>query len=157
MKVLLLLTGKTDFVFIDKGISLYSERIKKYLPFEMVTIKDSKKLKSVSIFNVKKEEGTELMKKIQPSDFIVLLDERGKEMNSIEFAAFIEKKMATGTKRMVFVIGGAYGFSSELYQRANEKISLSKMTFSHQLVRLVFMEQFYRAFTIIRGEPYHHE
>jgi 23S rRNA (pseudouridine1915-N3)-methyltransferase len=157
MKVLLLLTGKTDFLFIDKGISLYVERIKKYLPFEMISVRESKKLKSVSLLKVKKDEGMELMKKIQSSDYVVLLDERGREMGSKGFASFLENKMATGVKRLVFVIGGAYGFSDEIYQRANEKISLSKMTFSHQMVRLVFMEQLYRAFTIIRGEPYHHE
>jgi 23S rRNA (pseudouridine1915-N3)-methyltransferase len=157
MKVSLLMVGKTDFDFIEKGISLYQERIKKYIPFEISFFKTPKKLQSITIEQIKKQEGIELMKKLQPSDFVILLDERGKELNSVGFASLIENKMGTGTKKLVFVIGGAYGFSAELYKRANEKISLSKMTFSHQLVRLIFMEQFYRAFTIIRGEPYHHE
>lgn len=157
MKVSLLMVGKTDFDYIEKGILLYQERIKKYSSFETVCIKTTKKSKSVSPLQIKKDEGTGLIHKLQPSDFVVLLDERGKEIDSPGLASFIENKMATGTKKLVFIIGGAYGFSEEIYQRANEKISLSKMTFSHQLVRLIFMEQFYRAFTIIRGEPYHHE
>lgn len=156
MKVLLLQTGKTDFQYIIDGVLIYTERIKKYVPFETTTI-ILKKNNSADQLQIKKNEGIAILDKILPGDWVVLLDEHGKEMGSKHFATFMQSKMNAGIKRIVFVIGGAYGFSDEVIARANDKISLSKMTFSHQIVRLIFLEQLYRAFTIIKGEPYHHE
>jgi len=153
MRVSLYVVAKNDFSFIEEGMKLYTERIKRYIPFEVFIIK---KLKFINAEQVKKEEGKEILSKLKPSDIVVILDDKGKEFTSTAFASFLENKMAIGTKRLVFIIGGAYGFSEEVYLRSNEKVSLSKMTFSHQLIRLVFMEQIYRAFTIIKGEPYHH-
>lgn len=157
MKLSLLVTGKTDFGYITEGIKLYTERVSRYIHFDVETIKDIKKSVSLPVEVIKKEEGAEILKKLQPGDWVILLDEKGKEMKSVEFASFMQQRMNAGYKRMVFIIGGAYGFSNEVYQRSNEAISLSKMTYSHQIVRLIFMEQLYRAFTIIKGEPYHHE
>jgi 23S rRNA (pseudouridine1915-N3)-methyltransferase len=156
MKVLLIQTGKTDFQYIRDGSKIYEDRIIKYLPFDTVTILP-KKSKISDINLLKKTEGIAIIEKIMPGDWVILLDENGKEMGSKPFSDFIQSKMNSGIKRIVFVIGGAYGFSNEVISRANEKISLSKMTFSHQIVRLIFLEQLYRAFTIIKGEPYHHE
>jgi len=153
MRVSLYVVAKNDFSFIEEGMKLYTERIKRYIPFEVFIIK---KLKFINAEQVKKEEGKEILSKLKPSDIVVILDDKGKEFTSTAFASFLENKMAIGNKRLVFIIGGAYGFSEEVYLRSNEKVSLSKMTFSHQLIRLVFMEQIYRAFTIIKGEPYHH-
>jgi 23S rRNA (pseudouridine1915-N3)-methyltransferase len=156
MKVLLIQTGKTDFQYIRDGSKIYENRIIKYLPFETVTILPKKsKLSDINL--LKKTEGFAIIEKIMPGDWVILLDENGKEMGSKPFSDFIQSKMNSGIKRIVFVIGGAYGFSNEVISRANDKISLSKMTFSHQIVRLIFLEQLYRAFTIIKGEPYHHE
>jgi 23S rRNA (pseudouridine1915-N3)-methyltransferase len=156
MKVLLLQTGKTDFQYIIDGVLIYSERIKKYAPFEITTTV-LKKINSTDQLHIKKNEGIAILDKIIPGDWVVLLDEHGKEMGSKLFSTFLQSKMNAGIKRLVFVIGGAYGFSDEVIARANDKLSLSKMTFSHQIVRLIFLEQLYRAFTIIKGEPYHHE
>lgn len=157
MKVTLLVVGKTvNKQFIDL-INDYSERLKHYIGFDLQVIPDIKNTKSLSESQQKTMEGELILKAIQPGDHLVLLDEHGKEMRSIEFSKWMEQKMITVSKRVVFVIGGPYGFSDDVYKSCKEKISLSKMTFSHQMIRLVFVEQLYRAMTIMRGEPYHHE
>ena len=138
------------------GINDYTERISHYIPFEITVIPDLKNTKSLTEEQQKNKEGELIMQKLQPSDTVVLLDEHGKEYRSIEFADWLQRKQNTA-RRLVFVVGGPYGFSDDVYARANEKLSLSKMTFSHQMVRLLFVEQIYRACTIIKGEPYHHE
>ena len=157
MKTLLILVGKTTDKHFQAGITDYVERIGHYMPFELVTIPELKNTKSLSEEQQKTAEGELILKQIQTSDTVVLLDEHGKELRSVEFSAYMEQKMQTVSKRLVFVIGGPYGFSPDVYERANGKLSLSKMTFSHQMVRLIFVEQLYRAMTIMRGEPYHHE
>jgi 23S rRNA (pseudouridine1915-N3)-methyltransferase len=156
MKTLLILVGKTVNKHFTAGIHDYSERISHYMPFEIVTIPELKNTKSLTEEQQKDKEGELILSKIQPSDTVVLMDEHGKEYRSIEFATWLQKKQNTA-RRLVFVIGGPYGFSESVYKRCNEKVSLSKMTFSHQMVRLIFTEQIYRACTIIKGEPYHHE
>ncbi len=156
MKTMLIWVGKTVNKHFVAGINDYVERIGHYMPFETLTIPELKNTKKLSEEQQKTAEGELILKQIQPSDTVVLLDEHGKEMRSIEFAAWTEKKQQTA-RRLIYIIGGPYGFSEAVYQRADEKISLSRMTFSHQMVRLVFVEQIYRACTIIKGEPYHHE
>ena len=156
MKTLLILVGKTTDRHFQAGISDYAGRISHYMPFELVTIPELKNTKSLSEDQQKTAEGELILKLLQSSDTVVLLDEHGRELRSIEFARWLEQKRNTA-RRLVFVIGGPYGFSPALYARANEQLSLSKMTFSHQMIRLVFTEQVYRACTIIKGEPYHHE
>ena len=156
MKTLLILVGKTTNKHFQAGITDYRERISHYMPFELVTIPELKNTKSLSEDQQKQAEGELILKQIQNSDTVVLLDEHGKAFRSIEFAKWLEQKRNTA-RRLVFVVGGPYGFSSDVYSRANEQLSLSKMTFSHQMIRLVFTEQIYRACTIIKGEPYHHE
>lgn len=156
MKNILIQVGKTVDKHFDAAINDYCSRISHYMPFSIVTIPELKNTKSLSVELQKSKEGELILKQIQPSDTVVLLDEHGKELRSMEFASWIEKKQQT-TRQLVFVIGGPYGFSEEVYARANEKLSLSKMTFSHQMIRLIFTEQLYRACTIIKGEPYHHE
>ena len=152
MKTTLVLIGKTDNKHISACINDYVERISHYMPFDITTLPDIKNTKNLT----EEQEGKAIMKLLQPSDYVVLLDEHGKELRSIEFAQWIEKKQITA-RRLIFIIGGPYGFSPTLYQRANELLSLSRLTFSHQMVRLIFTEQIYRACTIIKGEPYHHE
>ena len=156
MKTILILVGKTTDKHFQAGINDYVERIGHYMPFELFTIPELKNTKSLSEEQQKQAEGELILKQLQPSDTLVLLDEHGKELRSIELAKWLEQKQQTA-RRLVFVIGGPYGFSEAVYSRANEKLSLSKLTFSHQMVRLVFTEQIYRACTIIKGEPYHHE
>ena len=156
MKTLLILVGKTTDKHFLAGISDYAERIGHYIPFEITTIPELKNTKSLSEEQQKTMEGELILKQLQPSDTLVLLDEHGKELRSIELAKWLEQKQQTA-RRLVFVIGGPYGFSDAVYSRANEQLSLSRLTFSHQMVRLVFTEQIYRACTIIKGEPYHHE
>ena len=156
MKTLLILVGKTTDKHFQAGISDYVERIAHYMPFELVTIPELKNTKSLTEQQQKQSEGELIIKQLQPSDTVVLLDEHGRELRSVEFARWLEQKRSTA-RRLVFVIGGPYGFSEAVYRRASELLSLSKMTFSHQMIRLVFTEQVYRACTIIRGEPYHHE
>jgi len=155
LKIALLLVGKTDDKRYQTIIDDYSSRLVHYSPFEIVTIPDIKNTAGLSEQQQKKKEGEAILAKISSADHVVLLDERGKEMTSNAFAEWIEKKQQF-CKKLVFVIGGPYGFAEEVYQRANDKVSLSKMTFSHQMVRMIFTEQLYRAFTIMRGEPYHH-
>lgn len=156
MKTELILVGKTVNKHFNAGINDYVERIGHYMPFSITTIPELKNTKNLSESQQKEREGELILKQIQSTDTVVLLDEHGKEFRSIEFADWIQKKQNTA-RRLLFVIGGPYGFSNDVYERANEKISLSKMTFSHQMVRLIFTEQIYRACTIIKGEPYHHE
>ena len=156
MKTELILVGKTNDKHFQTGIDDYCQRIGHYMPFSITVIPELKNTKSLSFQQQKEREGELILAKLQSSDHVVLLDEHGKDFRSVEFARWIEQKNAS-VRRLVFVIGGPYGFSEAVYSRANEKISLSKITFSHQMVRLVFVEQIYRACTIIKGEPYHHE
>ena len=156
MKTVLLQVGKTVNKHFIAGIDDYAERISHYMPFEIVTIPELRNTKNLSEEQQKTTEGDLILRQIQPSDTVVLLDEHGKELRSVDYARWLEQKQQTA-RRLVFVIGGPYGFSEAVYARANEKLSLSKMTFSHQMVRLIFVEQLYRAMTIMRGEPYHHE
>ncbi|MFA6334446.1 MAG: 23S rRNA (pseudouridine(1915)-N(3))-methyltransferase RlmH [Bacteroidales bacterium] len=157
MKLILLLTGKTESPWLRNGIALYEERLAHYVGYQRIEIPELKSVSNLTRQQIKEREGEIMLKNVKPGDELILLDERGEEFSSEEFAAHLEKKSIYGTKSVIFVIGGAYGFSEEIYKRANEKISLSKMTFSHQMVRLIFLEQLYRAYTIIKGEPYHHK
>ncbi len=156
MKTVLVQVGKTVSKHFQAGISDYVERIGHYMPFEVITIPELKNTKNLTEEQQKLQEGELILKQLQPSDTVVLLDEHGREFRSIEFARWLEQKQQT-VRRLIFVIGGPYGFSPPVYSRANEKLSLSKMTLSHQMIRLTFTEQIYRACTIIKGEPYHHE
>lgn len=149
--------GKTVDKRLTTLIDEYAERVKHYMPFDMEVIPELKNTKALSAEQQKEKEGELLQKQLRDGDYIVLLDEGGKELRSIEFAVYLEKKQSQVARRLVFVVGGPYGFSPTLYKLAKEKISLSKMTFSHQMIRLFFVEQLYRAMTILRGEPYHHE
>ena len=157
MKINLILTGKTTSKTFQAIIDDYSERVTHYIPFDVTVIPELKNTKALSQEQQKKAEGELILKQLQDSDYVVLLDEHGKEFRSVEFATWMSKKQQTVSRRLVFIIGGPYGFSTDIYQRANEKLSLSKMTFSHQMVRMIFIEQLYRAFTILKGEQYHHE
>lgn len=157
MKVTLILNGKTEDDYIQKGITVFEQRLKHYVPFESIIIPALKNTKALSIEQQKQKEGELVLKQLQPSDRLILLDENGKEYTSVQFSAFIQQQMNSGIKNLVFVVGGPYGFSEDLYKRATGKISLSKMTFSHQMVRLFFAEQLYRAMTILKNEPYHHQ
>lgn len=157
MKTILLSIGKTDDPLFSQLIDEYRKRVNHYIPFDLEFVPDIKNAKNLSENEQKKLEGNKLLKCIQPSDHLVLLDDKGKQYSSKEFAIFMEKKSVAAAKRLIFVIGGPYGFSEEVRQRANEGVSLSKMIFTHQMVRLVFAEQLYRAMTILQNEPYHHE
>ncbi|QBQ42270.1 23S rRNA (pseudouridine(1915)-N(3))-methyltransferase RlmH [Sphingobacterium psychroaquaticum] len=157
MKITLLCIGKTDEGFVQTGIENYVKRLKHYITFNIVVLPDIKNVKNLSQEQQKTKEGELILKNMSTLDFVVLLDERGKEYRSVDFSKFIEQKMVGSVNHLIFVIGGPYGFSSEVYARANQQISLSKMTFSHQMIRMFFVEQLYRAFSIMRGEPYHHE
>lgn len=156
MKTELLLVGKTVNRHFVAGIADYTERIGHYMPFNITTLTELKNTKNLSESQQKEREGEMILKFLQPSDTVVLLDEHGIEFRSLEFATWLGKKRNVA-RRLVFVVGGPYGFSSAVYDRADEKVSLSRMTFSHQMIRLIFTEQIYRACTIIKGEPYHHE
>lgn len=149
------MVGKTNEKYFIDAISEYEKRIKRFIPFKIITIPDSKGIKSADV--LKGSEGELILKSVKDEDYVVLLDEKGKSFTSVKFAAYVERLLCRSDKRIVFVIGGAYGFSQPVYERADDKISLSEMTFSHQLVRVVFTEQLYRAFTIINNQPYHHE
>jgi 23S rRNA (pseudouridine1915-N3)-methyltransferase len=157
MNTTLVYIGKTDSKYLETGILEYTKRIEKYLPVKTQIIPDLKNRKKLSIPEQRQVEGKLLIDYFNPSDIVVLLDENGSQYTSVTFAEQINKFKLSGKKNLVFVIGGPYGFSDEIYSRANEKISLSPMTFSHQMVRLIFLEQLYRACTILRNEPYHHE
>ncbi|MBR5827988.1 MAG: 23S rRNA (pseudouridine(1915)-N(3))-methyltransferase RlmH [Paludibacteraceae bacterium] len=156
MKITLLVVGKTTDTHIQALVQEYQKRLLHYVPFALTVIPELKNTKSLTVEQQKQEEGELILRNVTASMDMILLDERGKEYRSIEFADYIQKKMSSG-RDLVFVVGGPYGFSKAVYQRANGKISLSKMTFSHQMIRLFFVEQIYRAMTILRGEPYHHE
>lgn len=156
MQIKFLCVGKTADAALAQLIAEYQRRVGFYTPFEQIILPDVKNAKSLSQEQLKNKEGEGILKKISGSDTLVLLCERGKLVSSEEFASFLEKRMQSATRQMIFVVGGAYGFSPEVYQRANFQLSLSKMTFSHQMVRLFFCEQLYRAFTIMNNEPYHH-
>lgn len=157
MKITLLTVGKTDIKWVKEGLEMYVSRLKHYIPFELVEIPELKNVGALTKEQIKQKEGELILKSVKPQDELVLLDEHGKEYRSIEFAKFLEDRISRAGRDIVFVIGGAYGFSEDVYARCNSKISLSRMTFSHQIVRAIFAEQLYRAFTIMRGEPYHHE
>ncbi len=156
MKSTLIVIGKTDEDYLKTGIEKFIARVKKYIPFDMQVIPDIKNAKNMSEQQQKTKEGEAILKQIATSDHVVLLDENGKTFSSVKFAAWLNNVFVSGARRMVFVIGGPYGFSKEVYERANGRIALSEMTFSHQMVRLIFVEQLYRANAILKGEPYHH-
>lgn len=157
MKITLLLVGKTAFPYINEGIAIYEKRLGHYVNYTRVEIPELKNVQALSQEQIKEKEGELILKNIKNTDDVILLDERGSTFTSLEWASHLQKKMNYEGKDIVFVIGGAYGFSQKVYQRANSKMSLSKMTFSHQIIRVIFLEQLYRAFTIMKGEPYHHE
>lgn len=157
MEIKLIVIGKTATDYILKGFDEYSDRLKRYISFSLEIIPDLKNSKKLPVHLQKLEEGKQIISRINTSDYVILLDERGKQLSSMEFASFLQKNMVSGLKRLVFVIGGAYGFSDDVYNRSNSLLSLSKMTFNHEMVRLFFIEQIYRAMTILKGEPYHHE
>lgn len=157
MKIELAVIGKTSIAYLKQGIDEYIKRLKHYVPFEIKYIDDIKNTKNISEDQQKRTEGAKILSLLDKSDFVVLLDEHGKEYTSMQYSSYIQKRMLSGAKKVVFVIGGPYGFSQEVYDRANDKISFSKMTFNHEMIRLIFTEQLYRAYTIINHEPYHHE
>ncbi|SNS10283.1 23S rRNA (pseudouridine1915-N3)-methyltransferase [Belliella buryatensis] len=157
MQIKLIAVGKTDSRAIQELIEEYVKRLGFYIKFDFEIIPDLKNTKSLSESNQKEKEGELILKKLQSADELILLDENGKQFSSVDFSEYLQKKMNSGLKQLVFVIGGPYGFSDAIYQRANGKVSLSKMTFSHQMVRVFFIEQIYRAFTILKNEPYHHQ
>lgn len=157
MKITLLTVGKTDKDWVKEGLDIYVSRLKHYIPFSVVEIPELKNVSALSKDQIKTREGELILKNVRSTDDVILMDERGKQYTSVELARVLQDKISYIGKDIVFVIGGAYGFSDAVYSRADSKISLSKMTFSHQMVRAIFAEQIYRAFTIMRGEPYHHE
>lgn len=157
MKITLLTVGKTDKEWVREGLDIYVSRLKHYIPFSVVEIPELKNVSALTRDQIKTREGELILKNIRPTDDVILLDERGKEYSSTELAKIIQDKLSYGNRDIVYVIGGAYGFSDQVYKRADSKLSLSRMTFSHQMVRAIFAEQIYRAFTIMKGEPYHHE
>lgn len=157
MEIELLTVGKTTIPFVIAGIEEYSRRLKHYVPYRITSVPDVRRGKGMAPDRQKELEGEQILGHFAPGDYVVLLDERGKEFSSMEFASWMERQMVSGRKRVVFVIGGPYGFSQAVYDRADGKVSLSRMTFNHEMVRLFFTEQIYRAMTILRGEPYHHE
>lgn len=157
MKIELMVVGKTTAGYLKEGIDNYAKRITHYVPFSITCLNDIKTSKAMTEDRQKELEGAMVLSQLQAGDFLVLLDERGKEFTSREFASFVDRKMVTVPHRLIFLVGGPYGFSNDVYDRANDKISLSRMTFPHEMVRLFFTEQLYRAMTILRGEPYHHD
>ena len=157
MKITLAVIGKTEAGFVRQGIEEYAKRLQHYVQFNIQYISDVKGTRNMSEAQQKIAEGRALLATLESSDHVTLLDEHGTERTSVDFAQWLQRRMASGSKRLVLVVGGPYGFSQDVYERANEKVALSKMTFPHDLVRLIFVEQLYRAFTILRHEPYHHE
>lgn len=157
MNIELVVVGKTDLKEVEALVSIYSKRLNHYVRFAITTIADERNTRNLSEAEQRRLEGESILRLVNDSDYVMLLDERGLELRSIEFAEVLQRRMSSGVKRLVFVIGGPYGFSEAVYSRANGKLSLSRMTFSHQIVRAIFAEQLYRAFTILRNEPYHHE
>lgn len=157
MNIELIVIGKTDQQEVASLVEQYAKRVNHYCKFTVTTIADVKNTRNMAPSRQKQLEGEMILRLISEGDWVVLMDERGRQFTSMEYASWLQKRMLSGVKRLAIVIGGPYGFSEEIYQRANEKISLSKMTFSHQIVRAIFAEQLYRAFTILNNEPYHHE
>jgi len=157
MKITLLTIGKTEDKYLLEGINIYLKRLKYYIPFKILELPELKGTKSLSREQQKGKEAEMLSKNISSTDYVILLDENGQELSSKQFSIFLNKKMVGGQQHLVFIVGGPYGFSDEIYKRSDEKISFSRMTFSHQMIRLFFAEQLYRAFTILKGEPYHHD
>jgi 23S rRNA (pseudouridine1915-N3)-methyltransferase len=163
MKIELWVVGKTAFKYLEEGITVYEKRLKHYVNFDLVILPDikpplpKKSGSAISIEALKTKEGELILNKLTKDDILILLDEKGKQLTSIDFSKFIEQQQNNAVKRLIFQIGGAYGFSEAVYARANREISLSKMTFSHQMIRLFFVEQLYRGFTILKGEKYHNE
>ncbi len=157
MKITLLTVGETDRNWTRDGLETYSSRLRHYVPFTVKEIPELRNAASLSREQIQEKEGDLILKMLKPTDEVILLDERGKEFSSLEWAADLERRMALSGRDIVFVIGGAYGFSRKVYDRSDFRMSLSRMTFSHQMVRVIFTEQLYRAFTIMRGQPYHHE
>jgi len=157
MKITFLTVGKTEDAYLKDGIDKYVKRLKHYTKLELIDIPELKNTKALTEQQQKVKEAELILKKVTTLDHVILLDEKGMEFSSKQFAAYIDKKSISSTSSLIFVVGGPYGFDQSVYERANDKISLSKMTFSHQMIRLFFTEQLYRAFTIIKGEPYHHE
>lgn len=157
MRITLLTVGKTDRDWVKQGMDIYTARLRHYIPFGIIEIPELKNVSSLSREQIKQREGELILKNIRPDNDVILLDEHGREYTSVQWAEVIEKKISLSGKDIIFVIGGAYGFSEAVYGRSNGMMSLSRMTFSHQMVRAIFTEQLYRAFTIMRGEPYHHE
>jgi len=157
MKIVLLTIGKTSEKYLIEGIAQYQNRLKHYIQFEMIEILNIKNAKNFSNAELIKKEGELILKQLQHSDHLVILDDKGNDFTSPKFSEKLQNWMLSGKKRLVFVVGGAYGFSEQVYARGNEKLSLSKMTFSHQMVRLFFIEQIYRGYTILNNEPYHHQ
>lgn len=157
MDIILLTIGKTVTSYLSAGIEEYCKRLKRYTPYSIISLPDPRNVRNLTEQQRKDAEGSLLLQELTSADYVVLLDERGKEYTSIAFADFISKRMLSGKKRLIFVVGGPYGFSQPVYDRADSLLSLSKMTFNHEMVRLFFTEQVYRAMTILRGEPYHHQ
>ena len=157
MKVKLIVIGKTKSKFLLDGENEYQKRLKHYCKFSELIIPDIKNAGKISNKELKEKEGNLILESIKKSDYLILLDDKGLTLTSVEFAEFLNKKMVSSTNELVFVVGGAFGFCESVYKQANTKLSLSKMTFSHQMVRMIFKEQLYRAFTILKGEKYHHE
>ena len=157
MKVALITIGKTDAAWVREAIEIYLARLKHYLAFDFIQLPDIKNSKNLSEEQQKQAEGEQILRMLQPGDRIVLLDDKGKSYTSMGFARYLEAKQHASVRRLVFIIGGPYGFSPTVYDKADERLSLSQMTFSHQMIRPIFLEQIYRAMTILRGEPYHHE
>jgi 23S rRNA (pseudouridine1915-N3)-methyltransferase len=155
MKIELWVIGKTNETYLTEGIGIYEKRLKHYLTFELKVFPDVKNAKNLSATQLKEKEGDVFLSKIAATDFVILLDERGKMLTSVQFSDFLEQKSVQSSKNLIFIVGGAFGFSEAIYARANEKLSFSAMTFSHQMIRLFFVEQLYRAMTILKNEPYH--
>lgn len=157
MDIQLLTVGQTRIPFVNAGIDEYVGRLKRYVPFSIVTLPDVKRTKAMTEERQKEEEGKAILARVDRGDLLVLLDERGEELTSVGFSQWMQRKMSSGRKRLILAVGGPYGFSKEVYDRADGLLSLSRMTFNHEMVRLFFVEQLYRAMTILRGEPYHHQ
>lgn len=156
MKITLLMVGKTEDAYLREGISIYLNRLRHYVRLDFVEITELKNTRSLTQQQQKAKEAELILRKLLPADQVILLDEKGVQLTSTQFSEFIDKKQLSSVSNLVFVVGGPYGFDESVYQRANDKLALSKMTFSHQMIRFFFVEQLYRAFTILRGEPYHH-
>lgn len=157
MKIALLQTGKTSDKYLADGIAIFEERLRKYTAFEILTVPDIRNTRNMPSGEQKIREGKQILRFIKADDYCIILDEKGKEFSTVEFSSWLEKKFLAQNKRILFVAGGAWGFSDDVYKKADMRLSLSRLTFSHQMVRLLFLEQLYRAFTVIKGEPYHHE